>query len=62
MFQGEPEPNTPPAIRAIRVLPLALAVAAGTYFLLERFVLGADGSAVLAAIAGGWVLGRLTRR
>ncbi len=62
MFQGEPDPNMPSAIRAIRVLPFALAAAAGTYFLLERFGLGSDWSALVAAIAGGWVLGRLTRR
>jgi hypothetical protein len=62
MFQGEPDPNTPAAIRAIRVLPLALAAAAGSYFLLDRLGMGADWAAMLAAIAGGWTLGRLTRR
>tara|TARA_R110002073_G_scaffold126503_1_gene271237 strand:- start:6554 stop:6742 length:189 start_codon:yes stop_codon:yes gene_type:complete len=62
MFQGEPDPNTPAAIRAIRVLPFALAAAAGAYFLLDRLGLGADWAAVLGAIAGGWTLGRLMRR
>jgi len=62
MFQGEPDPNTPAAIRAIRVLPFALAAAVGTYLLLERFGVGPDWAAGLAAISGGWVQGRLSRR
>tara|TARA_R110002096_G_scaffold104283_3_gene229733 strand:- start:1318 stop:1506 length:189 start_codon:yes stop_codon:yes gene_type:complete len=62
MFQGEPEPNTPAAIRAIRVLPFALAAAAGAYFGLNWLGVGADWAVVAGAIAGGWTLGRLTRR
>jgi hypothetical protein len=61
MFQGEPNPNTPAAIRAIRVLPFALAAAVGTFFMFDWFGVGPDWSAVLAAIAAGWVLGRLMR-
>ncbi|WP_417468942.1 hypothetical protein [Maricaulis sp.] len=61
MFQGEPDPNTPAAIRAIRVLPFALAAAVGTYFIFNGFGVGPDWAAVLAAIAGGWVQGRLMR-
>tara|TARA_R110000744_G_scaffold273278_6_gene386450 strand:+ start:33784 stop:33945 length:162 start_codon:yes stop_codon:yes gene_type:complete len=52
----------PAAIRAIRVLPFALAAAVGAYLLLERFGVGPDWAAGFAAIAGGWVQGRLSRR
>ena len=62
MFQGEPDPDTPSAIRAIRVLPFALAAAIGTYLVLARFGVGPDWAALLAAIAGGWTQGRLSRR
>ncbi|WP_417482593.1 hypothetical protein [Maricaulis sp.] len=43
------------------MLPLALAAAAGTFFVFDWFGVGPDGAAVLAAIAGGWLLGRLMR-
>lgn len=44
------------------MLPFALAAAAGMYFMANGLGLGADWAAVLAAIAGGWLLGRFTRR
>jgi|TARA_R110000868_G_scaffold57591_10_gene177917 hypothetical protein len=62
MFQGEPDPNASSAIRAIRLLPFALAASLGAYFLLQAAGFGGDICAVVAAIAGGWTLGRLTRR
>lgn len=62
MFQGEPRPDNEIPNRPIRMLPYALAAALGVFLLLR--LAGTDDSwtVVIAAIAGGWTLGRLTRR
>jgi hypothetical protein len=62
MYHGEPTPNAPSANRPIRMLPFALAAGLGVYLLAHLAGAGETWSPVLAAIAGGWTLGRLTRR
>ena len=46
----------------IRMLPFALAAGLGVYLLAYLAGAGDTLSPILAAIAGGWTLGRLTRR
>ncbi|OLF72238.1 hypothetical protein AWH62_10365 [Maricaulis sp. W15] len=62
MYQGEPHHNAPVANRPIRMLPFALAAGLGAYVLALLAGAGETWSPVLAAIAAGWTLGRLTRR
>jgi hypothetical protein len=62
MYQGEPSPNDAIPNRPIRMLPFALAAAVLTYAVLSVIGLDEGWTSVLAAIAGGGTLGRLTRR
>jgi hypothetical protein len=61
MFQGEPTPNANQTIRSIRLLPFALAAGIAVYGVAILAGAGVTWSPVLAAIAGGWTLGRLMR-
>ena len=62
MFQGEPGPNSEIPNRPIRMLPFALAAGLTAYLMLSLAGVDATMTAIFAAIAGGWTLGRLSRR
>ncbi len=62
MYQGEPHHNAAPTNRPIRMLPFALAAGLGVYLLAHLAGAGEVWTPILAAIAAGWTLGRLTRR
>jgi len=61
MYQGEPNNNAQTANRPIRMLPFALAAGLAVYVLALFAGAGELSAPVLAAIAAGWTLGRLTR-
>lgn len=48
-------------IRPIRMLPLALTAAFGAYALVAFIGASSLYAALAGAVAGGWLLGRLTR-